>query len=78
VDRLLDEARSAGPSPDTDARYREVQQRYVSEPSYVFLAFLDHTYAYRDLGWNQTAPILEPHSHGVSWGPWWHVAGWTR
>ncbi|CAM3081942.1 peptide/nickel transport system substrate-binding protein [Williamsia muralis] len=78
VDRLLDEARSAGPSPDTDARYREVQQRYISEPSYVFLAFLDHTYAYRDLGWNQTAPILEPHSHGVSWGPWWHVAGWTR
>jgi peptide/nickel transport system substrate-binding protein len=78
VDNLLDAARAAAPSPENDARYRDVQRRYVSEPSYVFLAFLDHTYAYRDLGWQQSPPILEPHSHGVSWGPWWNVAGWTR
>jgi peptide/nickel transport system substrate-binding protein len=78
VDQLLDAARVAGPTPEADARYREVQQRYMAEPSYVFLAFLDHTYAYRDLGWQQTPPILEPHSHGVSWGPWWDVAAWKR
>jgi peptide/nickel transport system substrate-binding protein len=78
VDQLLDAARTAAPSPENDARYREIQRRYISEPSYVFLAFLDHTYAYRDLGWQQSPPILEPHSHGVSWGPWWNVATWTR
>ncbi len=23
---------------------------------------------------SRRAPILEPHSHGVTWGPWWNVA----
>lgn len=78
MDALLQQARDAATTPENDARYRTIQTLYMSEPSYVFLAFLDHTYAYRDLGWQQGAPILEPHSHGVAWGPWWHVAAWTR
>lgn len=78
MDALLQQARESATSPENDARYREIQSQYLTDPSYVFLAFLDHTYAYRDLGWQQGAPILEPHSHGVSWGPWWNLAGWTR
>jgi peptide/nickel transport system substrate-binding protein len=78
MDALLQQARDAATTPENDARYRAIQTLYMSEPSYVFLAFLDHTYAYRNLGWQQGAPILEPHSHGVAWGPWWHVAAWTR
>lgn len=78
MDTLLQQVRTSATSPGRDARYREIQSLYMTQPSYVFLAFLDHTYAYRDLGWQQNAPILEPHSHGVAWGPWWHVADWTR
>lgn len=78
MDDLLQQARDSASGPENDARYRRIQQLYVEQPSSVFLAFLDHAYAYRDLGWNQSPPILEPHSHGVSWGPWWHLAAWTR
>ncbi|MGE2689301.1 ABC transporter substrate-binding protein [Mycolicibacterium pulveris] len=78
LDELLEQARESASGPGKDALYRDVQARYVAEPSYVFLTFLDHTYAYRELGWNQSKPILEPHSHGVAWGPWWHIAAWTR
>lgn len=78
LDGLLERARETGPGATKDQLYRDIQAAYTAEPSHVFLAFLDHTYAYRDRGWRQVAPILEPHSHGVSWGPWWDVAAWTR
>lgn len=78
LDELLDRARESASGDGKDALYRDIQASYVAQPSSVFLAFLDHTYAYRDLGWNQSAPILEPHSHGVTWGPWWHMGAWTR
>lgn len=78
LDELLERARQSPSGVDKDALYRDVQARYIAQPSNVFLAFLDHTYAYRNLGWKQTAPILEPHSHGVTWGPWWRLNAWTR
>ncbi|MGV0872255.1 ABC transporter substrate-binding protein [Mycolicibacterium sp. XJ879] len=78
LDGLLEQARESASGPTKDTLYRDVQARYVAEPSHVFLTFLDHTYAYRELGWNQTPPILEPHSHGVAWGPWWDIVAWTR
>lgn len=78
LDELLERARQSASGEGKDALYREIQASYVAQPSNVFLAFLDHTYAYRDLGWNQSAPILEPHSHGVTWGPWWQLNAWTR
>ncbi|MGE2733646.1 ABC transporter substrate-binding protein [Mycolicibacterium vaccae] len=78
LDELLERAAQSGPGPEKDALYRDIQRTYVAEPSHVFLVFLDHAYGYRDRGWNQSAPIMEPHSHGVSWGPWWNVARWTR
>lgn len=78
LDVLLEQARRAAPGAQKDAVYRQIQSTYAAQPSHVFLAFVDHTYAYRDLGWRQVAPILEPHAHGVAWGPWWDVASWTR
>ncbi len=78
LDDLLDQARQLPDGAAKDELYRQIQATYVARPTSVFLTFLDHTYGYRDLGWNQSAPILEPHSHGVSWGPWWHLSAWTR
>ncbi|MEE4022237.1 ABC transporter substrate-binding protein [Gordonia sp. PKS22-38] len=76
LDALLDAARQSAPGPANDARYREIQTVYESAPSAVYLAFLHHTYAARSDGWTHDAPILEPHSHGVAWGPWWNLPSW--
>ena len=78
LDDLLNRARLSPSGAAKDELYREIQAVYAAEPSQVFLVFLDHAYGYRDLGWQQSAPILEPHSHGVGWGPWWDLAAWTR
>ena len=78
LDGMLERAAQLPPGPEKDDVYQRIQATYAAEPSQVFLVFLDHTYAYRDLGWNQSAPIMEPHSHGVTWGPWWNLAAWTR
>ncbi|GAB3235547.1 ABC transporter substrate-binding protein [Mycolicibacterium hippocampi] len=78
LDELLEQAGQLASGPEKDDLYRQIQATYAAEPSHVFLAFLDHTYAYRDRGWKQSAPILEPHSHGVSWGPWWDLGAWRR
>lgn len=78
LDEMLEQASRSASGPAKDELYRNIQATYAAEPSHVFLAFLDHTYGYRDLGWQQTAPIMEPHSHGVSWGPWWNLQAWTR
>lgn len=76
LDALLDEARASAPGPANDQRYRRIQQVYAAAPTYVFLAFLHHTYASRGDGGRHDAPILEPHSHGVTWGPWWNMPSW--
>ncbi|MFT3662515.1 MAG: ABC transporter substrate-binding protein [Gordonia sp. (in: high G+C Gram-positive bacteria)] len=78
MDALLDAARQSAPGPENDARYRRIQSLYKAAPSSVFLVFLQHTYASRGTGWTFDAPILEPHSHGVTWGPWWNLASWRR
>ena len=78
LDQLLDAARISAPGPANTERYREIQRVYQSAPSSVFLTFLHHTYASRDSDWTHDAPILEPHSHGVAWGPWWNLESWVR
>lgn len=78
LDDLLERARESATGPQKDELYRRIQSTYVTAPSHVFLVFLDHSYGYRDRGWRHPAPILEPHSHGVSWGPWWNLAAWRR
>lgn len=77
VDRALDAARRAS-DPDQRTRlYRQAQRAYLQNPGHLFLVTLDHTYLVRDTGHTGPAPILEPHSHGATWGPWWAVAHWT-
>lgn len=78
LDAQLDRARDLPPGPAKDDLYRGVQRTYAAQPSAVFLVHLHHTYAVRADGWTAPAPILEPHSHGVTWGPWWDLAAWKR
>ncbi len=78
LDEMLEKASRSASGPAKDTLYRDIQTAYAAAPSHIFLVFLDHTYGYRDLGWQQSAPIMEPHSHGVSWGPWWNLQAWKR
>ncbi|WP_349270004.1 ABC transporter substrate-binding protein [Mycolicibacterium parafortuitum] len=78
LDEMLEQAGRSPSGPAKDELYRRIQASYAAAPSHVFLVFLHHTYSYKDLGWQQSPPIMEPHSHGVSWGPWWNLASWTR
>ncbi|HEX2298119.1 MAG TPA: ABC transporter substrate-binding protein [Pseudonocardiaceae bacterium] len=81
VDAALDTARrSLGPAERVKA-YREFQQAYIADPAMVFLVFLNHTYVVRDSLQNYRArgyqEVVEPHSHGTGWGPWWNVENWS-
>lgn len=78
VDAALDIGRRSLDSAERTSAYREVQQAYVEDPGFVFLVFLDHTYVSKDSDWTASGPILEPHSHGVTWGPWWSLQTWTK
>lgn len=78
VDKLLDEARR---TTDQDKRmelYNKAMAAYREAPSYLMLVFLQHTYVEQTNKWKGKAPILEPHSHGVTWGPWWNVGQWHK
>lgn len=78
MDAALDQARKTADGPARATLYRQVQQDYLTDPSYVMLAFLEHTYVVRDDGWQRGPLTIEPHAHGVAWGPWWNLASWTR
>lgn len=78
IDAQLDLARRSTDPAVRAGAYRAVQNRYVQAPSHVFLVHLDHTYVVKDSGWNTSGPILEPHAHGVTWGPWWSLQTWSR
>ena len=78
VDAALEAGRRSLDQAERDAAYREVQDAYIDDPGYVYLVFLDHTYVSKDSGWNMSGPVLEPHAHGVTWGPWWSLQSWTR
>ncbi|WAE75303.1 ABC transporter substrate-binding protein [Streptomonospora nanhaiensis] len=78
VDEALEDARRSPDAAERAELYREVQRAYVEHPTYVFLAFADHTYVSAENDWDSGPLVLEPHAHGVSWGPWWNLAGWRR
>ena len=65
-------------SLDRDALYRSVQTDYLADPSAVYLVFLHHTYVSKADAWNRGPRVVEPHSHGVGWGPWWDLAAWSK
>lgn len=76
VDGALDLARRSLDPQVQKAAYKQVQEAYIEHPTHVFLAFVDHTYVTTDTSWDRGPLVLEPHTHGVTWGPWWNAAGW--
>jgi peptide/nickel transport system substrate-binding protein len=58
------------------AAVKEWQRAYAAAPGFVFLTFLDHSYLVRDR-WDGYQQVVDPHSHGTTWGPWWNVEDWT-
>ena len=78
VDAALDAGRRTTEAQARQEAYRTVQAEYVAAPSHVMLVFLQHTYVMKEGGWSGAVPVLEPHSHGVAWGPWWNIEDWTR
>ena len=78
IDQALDALTDPANSRSSLDLYAQVQQAYGEDPGYVILATLRHTYATRDIGFSGPAPILEPHAHGVTWGPWWSLADWQN
>lgn len=78
VDRLLDAARREPDARIRDELYRELQNRLLENPPMVTAIALEHTYVARGLdNWEGRASVVEPHEHGVAWGPWWNVQEWT-
>ncbi len=77
-DAALEKARRTADPSARDALYRGVQADYLADPSAVYLVFLHHTYVSKSDGWNRGPRVVEPHSHGVAWGPWWDLAAWRR
>lgn len=78
VDAGLETGRHSLDAAERSRAYRDVQSAYVADPGYVFLVFLDHTYVSEDSGWTMSGQVLEPHAHGVTWGPWWDLQSWSR
>ena len=76
VDAGLDRARRTLDPAERVAAVKEWQKAYAAAPGFVFLAFLDHSYLVRD-NWDGYQQVVDPHTHGTTWGPWWNVEDWT-
>ncbi len=75
----LDAARREPDAAARAATYRELQARLIADPPMVTVFALEHTYVARGLdAWDGVVPVVEPHEHGVAWGPWWNVDRWTE
>ncbi|GAA1854756.1 ABC transporter substrate-binding protein [Brevibacterium marinum] len=78
ADELLDHAAQETDEAKAAADYRKVQDLYMDDPSYLIVAFLEHTYVADTEGWDVPDTTFEPHVHGSDWGPWWNLADWTK
>jgi peptide/nickel transport system substrate-binding protein len=78
ADTLLDRAAAEPDEKKADADYRAVQEKYMQAPSYLIVAFLEHTYVADTQGWAVPKTTFEPHVHGSDWGPWWDLADWRK
>lgn len=77
VDKLLERARTAASDDVRDRAHRAIQDEYLADPAMIALVTLEHTYIVRDIDqWSGPEPALEPHEHGVAWGPWWNLEQW--
>lgn len=78
IDRLLDEARAQTDSHKQAELYRELQEEYHKKPAVLQLVYLNHVYVQREQGFKNVKEILEPHSHGVGFGPWFAIEEWGK
>ncbi|WP_410664148.1 ABC transporter substrate-binding protein [Amycolatopsis sp. lyj-84] len=78
VDKALEAARVERDPAKRAKLYRDFQAAYHAAPGMLALVAENHVYVLRDNGWQPGATALEPHSHGVAWGPWYSLARWTR
>ncbi len=76
VDAALDAGRHTTDPGQRAVAYKQFQRAYTADPGMVFLAFLDHTYVLRDR-WQGYQEVVDPHTHGLTWGPWWNLPSWT-
>lgn len=78
IDKLLDQARVEKDQAKRDELYREIQKLYSEKPAMLQLVYVDHVYVERDRGYTHPAGILEPHAHGLNFGPWFDLAAWHK
>ncbi|SHF32735.1 ABC transporter substrate-binding protein [Streptoalloteichus hindustanus] len=76
VDAALEAGRRTTDPAQRVVAYKQFQRAYVADPGMVFLTFLDHTYVVRE-GWTGYQEVVEPHTHGFTWGPWWNLQDWA-
>lgn len=76
VDAALDAALRAPDEASRTEQIRAFQRAYAADPGMVFLVFVGHSYVAQDR-WDGYVPVVEPHTHGVTWGPWWNLEDWT-
>lgn len=78
LDDLLDQARGETDSSKRAQLWRRAQAEYDESPSALVLANVDHVYISKRNSWKKPDLLLEPHIHGVSWGPWWRLSEWKK
>lgn len=78
VDRALEAARVERDPAKRARFYRDFQAAYHAAPAMLALITENHVYVVRDGGWQFGPTALEPHTHGVAWGPWYSLARWKR
>lgn len=76
VDATLDAALRAPDAASRTEHTRAFQRAYAADPGMVFLVFVGHSYV-SGAHWDGYVPVVEPHTHGVTWGPWWNLEDWT-
>lgn len=77
ADALLDTARRSADRDERTQAYLELQDVLMANPPMITLVTLEHTYAARGLdAYSGVEHVVEPHEHGVAWGPWWNVEEW--
>ncbi|OLT24139.1 hypothetical protein BJF82_07355 [Kytococcus sp. CUA-901] len=75
-DDLLESARRETDEQARTDLYRQVQEGLAQDPNAIYLTFLDHAYVTNPHGYDTGSLVVEPHAHGVGWGPWWNVGAW--
>ncbi|MGH3146970.1 MAG: hypothetical protein ACRDTR_14340 [Rubrobacter sp.] len=77
IDAALDEARSTLDQDQRAQSYRELQQAYAEDSSWLFLVRLKHIVVMSDRVSGVEPQVAEPHAHGFSRGTSWNMEDWT-